>query len=188
MLIPGLPPAVIKSQFICSLFSPPLSGCTFHFVGHLFFKNKRLCNCSSMLISQSHLTPKPWWILTWSNKTQINWITHFTWVPSLLNIKTVSAVLFRGCEEGKMDGSGNNRQRNTCLHSSFRLKIWFSEGPGLDLVLLCCQEGIADIYCRPWQLKRFQNFPWRCFQRRTLNVFSVVANAPEVEKASWCVW
>lgn len=82
-----------------------------------------------------------------------------------------------------MDGSGNNSLRNTCLHSSFRLEIWFSEGPGLDLMLLCCQEGIADVYCRPWQLKRFHNFLWRCFQTRTLNIFSGVS-APEFEKAS----
>lgn len=58
-----------------------------------------------------------------------------------------------------MDGSGNNSQRNTCLHSGFRFEIWFSEGSGLDLVLFCCQEDVAEMFCHPWQVKRFHSFP-----------------------------
>lgn len=55
-----------------------------------------------------------------------------------------------------MNGFRNSSQINTCLHSGFRHKIWFLEGSGLDLVLSCCLEGIAEMSCHPWQSQPLQ--------------------------------
>lgn len=68
-----------------------------------------------------------------------------------------------------MNGFRNSSQINTCLHSDFRHKMWFLEGSGLDPVLSCCQEGIAEVSCHPWQPKplqfplgtAFKHLPWK---------------------------
>lgn len=66
-----------------------------------------------------------------------------------------------------MNGFRNSSQINKYLFA-FRHKMWFLEGSGLDLVLSCCQEGIAGVSCHPWQSKPLHSFPWELLSNNCL--------------------